>query len=625
MLQRTRGSLVVINPNEVLSNSKLAVVSAQKRSAEWALSSLHSDHEQEIKQLKLEKDELQMTKAGLVEDLNVLKVRADLLEQEKKAANLKLNEVEQTAVDRVDKVVKACNSLEESLNSEVEQLRNQEMENAQKILELERAKSERDARVSELEARLQARVERLKELETFFAEKKAELDDVVNMKRTISELKDENIKLTDRLQLQENRTILPAKFDMSGKGAAHVVKLEMELDRLRVAYKTLSKERAGWLITKEENNDLRNEVERLKQWRQRALIAENALSENKNELPTTSPLIPGLHMSDFSPARTAQLQRENELLLAEQGELSGRVNELQTTVEELTSQVQCLTEQNNKLTKQLSSSNAVCDYQKADLSSTIIRRTPVTELESERQVLVDLRHRITELEEHLRSSEEERQILSERLESLNMKGEFDPKTTKVLTLKGNPAAQVGENLFNEVTYLRRENATLRQRIKVLEDCVVRLREKKSESDSLIGDESTVGSVTMVVNDRLKDNPDPLTELASVREQLRVERLRGDRMMEMFDKASSKFRHTCRELFGYRISMESAEDVKVLSMLDQDPAGCLLFKRTDGKYVLKETDYVRALPDNVRSLLDQSLPGFFATLTLHQLNQMTMLA
>ncbi|CAH8594730.1 unnamed protein product [Dicrocoelium dendriticum] len=255
---------------------------------------------------------------------------------------------------------------------------------------------------------------------------------------------------------------------------------------------------------------------------------------------------------------------------------------------------------------------------------------PYSEGISESELTVDLRRRITELETQLSSVESEKRALEEKIEALEMKGAYDPAATKVLTLRDNPFANTQENLFTEVTNLRQDNERFRQRIKVLEDCISRLRQVKSEqAQSAYVDEPTVGlgSVTMLVNDRLKDNPDPLTELAEVREQLRVEQSRSDRLMEMFHKASAKYRAYCRDLLGYRVDVSSSDECKIRSVFASDANEFILFRRnSDNALELVDNHYTRALPNEVRSFVEaqRNIPGFFAALTLSYLHQDTML-
>ncbi|KAF5394539.1 hypothetical protein PHET_11201 [Paragonimus heterotremus] len=179
-------------------------------------------------------------------------------------------------------------------------------------MELERANAESSAKIGELNTLLEARSRRLKELETFVEEKKNDLAEYERLKLRSEQLEIKTKNLEDCLKLEENRI-------SSSKGIGYLARLELEYERLKTAYRNLSKERAEWLITKEENNELISQVEHLKNWRQRALNAENALTEMQSlEISFQSPLVSA---SRVSVTRLYHLERENELLLAEHGRL----------------------------------------------------------------------------------------------------------------------------------------------------------------------------------------------------------------------------------------------------------------------------------------------------------------
>lgn len=139
------------------------------------------------------------------------------------------------------------------------------------------------------------------------------------------------------LKLEKTRPKFPENYDRYiVKGAGYLAKLEMDYDKLKAAFKNLSQERAQWLITKEENLDLHNQVVLLEKWRQRALIAENKLLEKQtlsmsfvsddskrvmmdNEAGNAL-VIPKLEHSSV----LSRLERENEILLSDYGQLSAK-------------------------------------------------------------------------------------------------------------------------------------------------------------------------------------------------------------------------------------------------------------------------------------------------------------
>nr|AAW25140.1 SJCHGC07747 protein [Schistosoma japonicum] len=133
-------------------------------------------------------------------------------------------------------------------------------------------------------------------------------------------------------------------------------------------------------------------------------------------------------------------------------------------------------------------------------------------------------------------------------------------------------------------------------------------------------------ITNAVESRLRTNPDPLTELAEVKEQLRVECLRGDRLMELFDKAKVKYRTSYRDLLGYRINIQSCGDCQVCPVFTSNSEETLYFKKVDGNFELVENQFTKSLPENIHNYLNvnHSIPGFLASITLYYLQQNTLL-
>ncbi|RTG81189.1 uncharacterized protein DC041_0006407, partial [Schistosoma bovis] len=144
---------------------------------------------------------------------------------------------------------------------------------------------------------------------------------------------------------------------------------------------------------------------------------------------------------------------------------------------------------------------------------------------------------------------------------------------------------------------------------VLEERIIHLSEKR-DCQNQNNDVTMELDITNTVENRIRSNPDPLTELAEVKEELRVERLRSDRLMELFDKAKITFRTSYRDLLGYRINIQSCGDCQ----------------KVDGKFELVENNFTKSLPDNIYHYLNvnHSIPGFLASITLYYLQQNTLL-
>ncbi|CAH8538807.1 unnamed protein product [Schistosoma turkestanicum] len=683
--------------------SELSIVRAQRTSSEFALSTAQIKHESKIKSLKTEKEIIESEKNNLANEHNSLKRKYQLLEFERSHDQSKMKSFQRNLDERINSILQSSSSLGSSLTLETERLRDEVLHYEKQFTDLQSAHSQLQMRVKELEALLELRSQRLKELEAYMEEKSTELKELTNLKSTVFKLTSEKAILEERLLLESNRTKMPDGYDRFMKGASYMAKLEMEHDRLKASFKTLSQERAKWLITEEENSELRNQVEILKKWRERALIAENTLLEketlmNNNSLITKT-CSPSSENRCSSPSISAlrRLERENEVLLAEQGEINTKNKELFTILKEtqtnaahlnnhlqtITCQLQDLKQFHTRFSQivpLLTKENNLCqnllhsytlhendlftvplEYQKSmsnlnkffndfneiyqqyticlnnlfkfteTVNKTNDSCTDTTSLnssmyESDRELVKKLRHQITELEENIETLQTKNAELIEQLEIYNTQGMCNTETTKILTYKYHPGEMIKQNLSNEITELRLLTERQRQRIQVLEERVIHLSEKQNCPNQTT-DITMDLDVTNTVENRIRSNPDPLTELAETKEQLRVERLRADRLMELFDKAKIKYRTSYRDLLGYRINIQSCGDCQVCPVFTvNNKEDYLYFKKVDGKFELVENTFTKSLPEEIHQYLNvnHSIPGFLASITLYYLQQNTLL-
>nr|CAH8863974.1 unnamed protein product [Trichobilharzia regenti] len=681
--------------------SELSIVRAQKSSSEFALSSAKIKYESKMKHLKTEKEIIESEKNSLLSEHNSLKRKYQLLEFERSYDQSKFSSLRRTLDDRMNSVLQSSNGVESSLTSEAERLRDEVLKYEKQITELHSTHANLQVRVKELEALLDLRSQRLKELEMYVEEKSAELKELAELKSTVFKLTSEKTVLEERLAVESNRTKMPEGYDRFVRGAGYVAKLEMEHDRVKTAFKTLSQERAKWLITEEENSELRNQIELLKKWRERALIAENSLLEKETLMNTlvSKTNSPG-SIDSSSSLKLRKLERENEILLAEQGELSAKNKELLKTIEEkqsseadLQSQLQSMSYQiqefkqiqtrSNQIVQRVVKEYNLCqnllqsysqhesdtfnipsEYLKSmsnlkqlfedfnrsykDCTNCLNDLSKLTEKgkngksnygdsvsnvsssvhsihEDDRDLVGKLRQQISELEEKIEKLQTTNAELLDKLDVYHMQGVCDTRTTRILTYKHNPAAIFKQNLSKELSELRLLTERQRQRIQVLEERIVHLTQNRDQQK---GDTDLTMDldVTNVVESRLRSNPDPLTELAETKEQLRVERLRGDRLMELFDKAKAKYRASCRDLLGYRINIQSCGDCQVCPVFSVSEEDNLYFKKVDGQYELVENRFSKSLPEDIHQFLkvNHSIPGFLASVTLHFLRENTLL-
>ncbi|CAH8645298.1 unnamed protein product [Schistosoma rodhaini] len=679
--------------------SELSIVRAQRTSSEFALSSAQIKHESKIKILKTEKEIIESEKNNLVNENNSLKRKYQLLEFERSQDQSKMKSFQRNLDDRINSIIQSSSNLGSSLTLETERLKDEVLNYEKKFSDLQTAHSQLQLKVKELETLLELRSQRLKELEMYVEEKSTELKELTELKSTIFKLTSEKAILEERILLESNRTKMPEGYDRFMKGASYVAKLEMEHDRLKTAFKNISQERAKWLITEEENSELRNQVEILKKWRERALIAENTLLEKEtlmNSLisKTCSPLSD--NHSSISALR--RLERENEVLLAEHGEINAKNKELLTILKETQNDkvqlnnhlqniiyqldnlkqistksnqiIQLLTKENNlcqnllnnyilhendtftipleyqnsmsnlkelfnnfnenykecticlnhlfKLTEKINQTNVSC----TDSSSSSLNSSTY---EGDKELVKKLRHQISELEENIEALQTKNKELVDQLEIYTMQGMCNTETTKILTYKYHPGEIIKQNLSNEITELRLLTERQRQRIQVLEERIIHLSEKRDCQNQNV-DVTMELDITNTVENRVRSNPDPLTELAELKEELRVERLRRDRLMELFDKAKMTFRISYRDLLGYRINIQSCGDCQVCPVFTTNEEDTLYFKKVDGKFELVENQFTKSLPENIYHYLNvnHSIPGFLASITLYYLQQNTLL-
>ncbi|CAH8864091.1 unnamed protein product [Trichobilharzia szidati] len=637
--------------------SELSIVRAQKSSSEFALSSAQIKYESKMKHLKTEKEIIESEKNSLLSEHNSLKRKYQLLEFERSCDQTKFTSLRRTLDDRMNSVLQSSNGVESSLTSEAERLRDEVLKYEKQITELHSAHANLQVRVKELEALLDLRSQRLKELEMYVEEKSAELKELAELKSTVFKLTSEKTVLEERLAVESNRTKMPEGYDRFVRGAGYVAKLEMEHDRMKTAFKTLSQERAKWLITEEENSELRNQIELLKKWRERALMAENSLLEKETLMNTLVSKTCSPGSTDSSSSLTLRkLERENEILLAEQGELSAKNKELLKTIEERQSSEADLQSQLQSISYQIQ------EFKQIQTRSSQIVQRVVKEYNLCENLLQSYSQHESDTfnmpSEYLKSMSNLKQLFEDFNRSYkdctNCLNDLSKLTEKGKNGKSNYSDSVS-NVSSSIHSIHEDDRELvrklRQQISELEENIETLKNTNAElvdkldvyhmrvleerivhftqnRDQQKGDTNVTMDldVTNVVESRLRSNPDPLTELAETKEQLRIERLRGDRLMELFDKAKAKYRASCRDLLGYRINIQSCGDCQVCPVFAVSEEDNLYFKKVDGQYELVENKFSKSLPEDIHQYLkvNHSIPGFLASVTLYFLRENTLL-
>ncbi|KAL5107149.1 Mitochondrial thiamine pyrophosphate carrier [Taenia crassiceps] len=247
------------------------------------------------------------------------------------------------------------------------------------------------------------------------------------------------------------------------------------------------------------------------------------------------------------------------------------------------------------------------------VSATDISSADLAISSTDRQTIQQLRETIGELEERLERLERDKQSAEKEVECMRACGAYDPDDTQVVHLLVNPADNVKRSREEEVTTLRKENAQLQQRIKILQDRLARFYESRTQGGAP-EPAPKMGEVTMEVAESLKHHPDPLSEIQKLKSQLQTERCRSDRLMETFASVSSELREACALLFGYNLHVRQSGIYKVqlrpslLSFTSTSSsttsAPFIKFKRSDNGLVVMETTLEG---ESARDFLNLRLP------------------
>lgn len=189
----------------------------------------------------------------------------------------------------------------------------------------------------------------------------------------------------------------------------------------------------------------------------------------------------------------------------------------------------------------------------------------------------------------------ERDELQERL----TRGEFDPKTTKVLHFKVNPVSMASASaLEKEVESLRSEASGLREAME-------KIKEGKSSSAS----DADMAVLKRKVEDLQK---------------------KEQRLLTMFKRKISVFRGACHKIFGYKIDFTEGNDGQAIFTITSDyaakPTDSFAFQYDEKAeaVTMKSTPFIET-PEQKRSVETfvarlGSIPAFVANHTIEAFNQ-----
>ncbi|GAB6020449.1 Mitotic spindle assembly checkpoint protein MAD1 [Chamberlinius hualienensis] len=211
-----------------------------------------------------------------------------------------------------------------------------------------------------------------------------------------------------------------------------------------------------------------------------------------------------------------------------------------------------------------------------------------------------MKERISELESQVSELIEVKKSLELRLEFETVKGDYNPMKTQIVHLKSNPASWLSEEKVAEFNQLKKENASLKERVKLLEE-----------------EGAKAADVTLRINARLEQGS-PEQVIEDLKKQLVSADVQKDRVKETFKRFSSEIREVTYMLLGYKLEQPCNKKYKLTSIYADSVNDYLLFgKSEEGSMQLLETPYSAYLADKIELYLHkcQSIPAFLSSITI----------
>lgn len=504
--------------------------------------------------------------------------------------------------------VKLIESLKNELSEKGEELRKLEMEQTKLLSFTKRVKdleSERDAylemrmyvesqnkklrQFSEMEKELVETREEVKRLKasisnTMYLEELVE--DLKNRNKEMANLDQQIVKL--RIENQNQRNELDSWCDL----AKHYCLVGDENTKPFM----LLKKRLEELIQRElsyvsENKTLELKTEHLKE---KLIEKDNELTEMKKQCE---------ELKAACEAHASSIKRIRKQFTLVSWERNDLRNVLDSCQKEMT--------MNSEAYNQFEAFQKVIDNYRQrveqiendpSLAVGLFNKNPTADYEKE-----ELPKRELALKEENKILLEKVQQLSDQLEYRTLKGDFDPRQTKVIHLKTNPTSEAIQNYVDKLTKANEKIIKLKERIKVME-------------------EGGSQNVTQIVEERVQTNSSK--EVTDLKEKLKSLEIQNQRLCEVFKKKSHDFRDAMYILFGYKIDVLSTNQYRLCSQYAFDPQDILLFQissEDNGTMELLETPFSQTLTEFIDLHLKRhrSIPLFLASVTNDLFNKQTM--
>ncbi|BHF82654.1 Mitotic spindle assembly checkpoint protein MAD1 [Sparganum proliferum] len=333
---------------EIAASLAYDILASQKRSSDVAFGESQVAFEKEVKRVKLELQSAKRERDDAAVQCRRLRLQLSECQEELSRVRQELSDTKLDARARVDSLLNISKENEaqgekadalkgELLRSRI-QLEKNQLEISNLKLEVETARN------------AQGLAERrLAELQRLFDEQATSISQLGMIEEQKSQLESENASLRTRLEQAlhgpGNASSLISRPDGSGlmrsSSLLHTTRLEQRVAALESENTELRRKQADLLVAQTDLEALKEKLARANEWRERALLAEEATGRD------ASP--PSSLASDANQISVSQVQRENALLLAEQGQLRGQIKANEVEIAAAKGRIQVLTADTERL------------------------------------------------------------------------------------------------------------------------------------------------------------------------------------------------------------------------------------------------------------------------------------
>lgn len=237
-----------------------------------------------------------------------------------------------------------------------------------------------------------------------------------------------------------------------------------------------------------------------------------------------------------------------------------------------------------------------------ELRDNIAKQTPTKPADSA------LRTELEKLQAENAKLQEQLEIYEINKDQMHMRGYYDPTKTKIVHLSMNPSSVARQQRGEELEKLKKENESLRRKMKLLE-----------EGGSSSNDTSLLSKLSP------ETAPSVVRQVEDFKAQLSSAEMKNQRLKEVFKKKIQEFREACYALTGYKIDVIRDNQYRLQSMYAERSSDDLLFEsNVKGEMMLLATDFSSQLTDQISTYLSRfnSIPAFLSNITLELFNRQT---